>query len=316
MRIFRHYTEMPAAIRGGVVALGNFDGVHLGHQTVIGTAQAIAREKGLACGVMTFEPHPRLLFSPDAAPFRLTPFRIKSRLIEALGVDFLLMQHFDAAFARHTAAEFVDEVLMRGLGVTHVVVGYDYVFGRGREGNVDVLRAMAAERGFGLTCIGAVSAEDGVVYSSTSVREALQSGRPQDAARLLGRPWEIEGRVEHGDQRGRLLGFPTANIEMGEYLHPSTGVYAVRAGIDKGGATEWWSGVANFGRRPTFDKTSELLEVHLFDTAGDLYGRHLRVSLIDYLRPEYKFDGLDALKTQIETDCATARRFFAAWQEH
>ena len=311
MRIFRHYSELPAAVRGGVVALGNFDGVHLGHQTVIGTALAMARERLVAGGVMTFEPHPRALFAPDLPPFRLTPFRIKARLIEALGADFLLMQHFDRAFAAHTAAQFIDEVLIGALGIAHAVVGYDYSFGRGREGTVETLMAAAGRAGFGVTRIGQVNAEDGDVYSSNRVRLALQGGRPQEAARLLGRPWEIEGRVEKGDRRGRLIGFPTANIELADYLRPASGVYAVRAGVDRGGATQWLPGVANIGHRPTFDKADVLLEAHLFDFDGDLYGRHLRVALVEFLRPERRFDGLEALKAQIAEDCRAAREVLA-----
>ena len=311
MRIFRHYTELPAAVRGGVVALGNFDGVHLGHQTVIGTAQAVAREKQVACGVMSFEPHPHTVFRPDGEPFRLTPFRIKARLIERLGVDFLLMQHFDLDFAAHTADAFVDAALLGGMGACHVVVGYDFVFGHDRKGDVAAMQAMGAKRGFGVTCIGAVTAEDGVLYSSTSVRQALRAGRPEEAARLLGHPWEIEGRVEPGDQRGRVLGFPTANLHLGEYLRPAAGVYTIFAGIDKGNGTEWLPGVANFGHRPTFGKKDALLEVHLFDFDGDLYGRHLRVALIDFLRPERKFDGVAALTAQIAEDTDKARRLLA-----
>ncbi len=307
MRIFRHYAELPDAIKGGVVALGNFDGIHLGHQRVIGIALDAAKARGVACGVMSFEPHPRSVFQPDLPPFTLTPFRIRARLIESLGVDFLLLQHFDLAFAAHTADQFVDQVLVEGLGVAEVVVGYDYHFGRGRKGNVDTLKEMAGRNGFTVTSISPVTTVDGMVYSSSHIRDALEEGRPRDAASLLGRYWEIEGRVEHGDRRGRTIGFPTANIQLDDYLRPATGVYAVRAGIDKGAATEWLPGVANLGHRPTFDKADPLLEVHLFDFAGDIYGRHLRVALVDYLRPERKFAGPDALKAQIELDCQAAR---------
>lgn len=307
MRIFRHYDEVPAEARGAVIALGNFDGVHRGHQVVIGEAQRIARQTGAPAAVMTFDPHPRRLFQPDLAPFTLTPFRIKARHIEALGVDFLYVQNFDTGFASKTAEEFVQDVLHEGLGVSHVVVGEDYVFGKGRGGNVRVLGRMAAERGFGTTSVGPVRDGDGAVFSSTRARTALMEGRPREAAHVLGTPWEIEGRVEHGDARGRTIGFPTANVALGEFLHPAAGVYAVEAGIDRGGQTDWIPGVANFGRRPTFDKTDELLEVHLFDFSGDLYGQHLRVRLVEYLRPERTFDGLPALKAQIAEDAGKAR---------
>lgn len=311
MRIFRHYDEIPAEYRGGVLALGNFDGVHRGHQAVIGKARDRAREAGVPSGVMTFEPHPRRLFQPDLPPFALTPFRIKARHIEALDVDYLYVQHFDRAFASKTAEQFVDEVLYAGLGVSHVVVGADYCFGYKRSGNVTFLRQKAAVLGFGVTSVEAVRDEQGEPYSSTRVRDALRNGNPREAARLLGRPWEIEGRVEHGDRRGRTIGFPTANIPLGDFLRPAAGVYAVRAGVDRGSDTEWRDGVANFGRRPTFDKKDELLEVHLFDFMGDLYHSHLRVQLVEFLRPERRFDGLEALKAQIGKDAEDARRLLA-----
>ncbi|MTJ79868.1 MAG: bifunctional riboflavin kinase/FAD synthetase [Telmatospirillum sp.] len=312
MRILRHFVEFPGNLRGGAVALGNFDGVHLGHQAVIGKACQIGRDAGVVSGVMSFEPHPRALFAPGGAPFRLTPFRTKARLIETLGPDYLLMQRFDREFASLTAEDFIERVLVAGLGTRHVVVGYDYVFGKGRGGDVALLRQAAGSHGFDVTCVRPVETGDGLIYSSTRIREALGSGQPREAERLLGRPWEIEGRVEHGDERGRTIGFPTANVELADYLHPAVGVYAVMAGIDHGERTEWLPGVANFGRRPTFDKADVLLEVHLFDFNGDLYGRHLRVGLVEFLRPERKFNGLDALKTQIEEDCRAAREVLAA----
>ncbi|CAA7612485.1 bifunctional riboflavin kinase/FAD synthetase [Magnetospirillum sp. SS-4] len=311
MRLIRHCGEFNPEHRGCVVALGNFDGVHLGHQAVILTARRIARDMGVPHAVMTFEPHPRTLFHPDQPPFRLTPFRVKARLIEALGIDLLLQQHFDLAFAGITASQFIDEQLVQCLGARHVVVGYDYVFGKGRQGTGAFLQKTGEERGFGVTVVPPETAPSGVIYSSTQVRECLLNARPDDAARLLGHYWEIEGRVEHGDARGRILGFPTANLRLGEYQHPAAGVYAVRAGIDKGGATVWHDGVANFGRRPTFDKTDELLEVHLLDFDEDLYGRHLRVALIEHIRPERKFSGLDELKAQIAADVETGRTLLA-----
>jgi riboflavin kinase / FMN adenylyltransferase len=312
MRLIRHCGELTPERHGCVVALGNFDGVHLGHQRVILTARSIAEQIGAPHGVMSFEPHPRAFFNPAQPPFRLTPLRVKARLIESLGIDLLLMQHFDAAFAGMSAREFVDGVLVGCLGARHVVVGYDYVFGKGRQGTGAFLQKAAEELGFGVTVVPPAMAPSGETYSSTKVREYLVGGSPADAAKLLGRYWEVEGRVEHGDARGRTIGFPTANLHLGEYQRPATGVYAVRAGIDKGGATVWHDGVANFGHRPTFDKTDELLEVHLLDASEDLYGRHLRVALIERIRAERRFAGVDELKAQIAADIGEARRLLAA----
>lgn len=308
MHIFRSWSEVPAPLKGGVIALGNFDGLHKGHQAVIGEMVRIARGSDAAAAVMTFAPHPRQFFRPDQEPFLLSPFRLKARLIEALGANYLYVQTFDREFSQRSAENFVAEVLVGGLGVSHIVVGFDYVFGHQRKGNVALLKELAGRHGFGVTAVGETAAADGVRYSSTNIRNLLKDGRPGDAARLLGRYWEIEGRVEQGDKRGRLLGFPTANLPYKDYLHPRQGVYAVRAGIDRGAATLWFDGVANFGNRPTFDKTDVLLEVNLLDFEGDLYGRHLRVALIDYLRPVQKFDGLPALAAQIAKDAENARR--------
>jgi riboflavin kinase/FMN adenylyltransferase len=311
MHVFRTWSEVPAALKGGVIALGNFDGLHLGHQAVIGRALAQARKKGVAAAVMTFEPHPRMFFKPDQEPFRLSPFRMKARVIEALGLDYLYVQTFDKEFSQRSPENFVSEILVGGLGISHIVVGYDYVFGYQRKGNVEVLRELAARYGFEVTAVEKLSAGE-ERFSSTNIRNLLRDGNPRAAARMLGRYWEIEGRVESGDKRGRLLGFPTANVPYRDYLHPKKGVYAIRAGVDHGSETVWRDGVANFGNRPTFDKTDVLLEAHLFDTDEDLYGKHLRVALIDYIREERKFDGLDALKAQIAADSATARRLLKA----
>jgi riboflavin kinase/FMN adenylyltransferase len=307
MRVIRHCGELAPEHKGCVVALGNFDGVHLGHQAVMAAARDLARDMAAPWAVMSFEPHPRAFFNPSQKPFRLTPFRVKARLIEALGADFLFSQHFDAAFAATDARHFVETILVAGMGAKHVVIGYDYVFGKGRQGTGVFLNRLGDELGFGVTVVPPAVAPTGEVYSSTKVREYLVGAKPAEAAQLLGHYWEIEGRVEHGDARGRTIGFPTANLHLGEYQHPATGVYAVRAGIDQGGATIWHDGVANFGRRPTFDKTEEVLEVHLLDFAGDLYGKHLRVALIDFVRRETRFDSVDELKAQISEDAAIAR---------
>ncbi|KAA5606201.1 bifunctional riboflavin kinase/FAD synthetase [Roseospira marina] len=314
MRVLRHYDEFPADLRGGAVALGNFDGVHLGHRAVIAAATEARRAVGPAAplGVMTFEPHPRRLFQPEAPPFALSSLRTKARRIEDLGADFLYVQHFDRDFASHAPEWFVEVVLAQGLGVRHVVIGEDYHFGKGRTGDADLLRAMAGGLGFDVTTVPPELSPEGRTYSSTWAREAIQAGRVDEAATVLGHNWEVEGRVEHGDARGRTIGFPTANLRLGDYVAPAVGVYAVRAGIDRGLETLWYAGVANYGRRPTFDDTTPLLEVHLFDFDGDLYGHHLRVQMVAHLRPERKFDGLESLKAQIAADADQARRLLNA----
>ncbi|HVG81291.1 MAG TPA: bifunctional riboflavin kinase/FAD synthetase [Methylomirabilota bacterium] len=311
LRIFRHSSGLPPDARGSVVAIGNFDGVHVGHQAVIGAAVERARALGVPSSALTFEPHPRMLFKPDAEPFRLTPLRPKAHALEELGVEILIVLAFDWAFSAKSAEAFVEDVLVTGMAVSHVVVGADFVFGHDRLGTVQRLAEMGRDLNFGVTALQPVAGPDGTVYSSTAIRRALQAGEPRRAAALLGRPWEIEGRVEHGDARGRQLGFPTANIGLGDYLRPAFGVYAVEAGIDHGTRTEWHPGVANLGRRPTVAGLTERLEVHLFDFDGDLYGRHLRVRLIEFLRPEKKFDGLDALRAQIARDLTEARAILA-----
>ena len=311
MRIFRHSGALPGEARGAAIAIGNFDGVHLGHQAVIGEAGRIAAAAGIPWAVLTFEPHPRSVFEPALAPFRLTPFRGKARQIETLGVDVLVVLRFDMAFSRRSAEAFVDDVLVAGLGARQVVSGYDFVFGHGRAGNAELLLRMGSEVGFGFTCVQPQGEAGGQVYSSTRVRQCLAEGDARGAARVLGRPFEIEGRVEPGERRGHAIGFPTANLGLGEYLRPATGVYAVRASLDEGGAHRWLDGVANLGTRPTFAGTDLVLEAHLFDFDGDLYGRNLRIALVEYLRREKKFDGIDALKAQIADDGARARRILA-----
>jgi len=311
MRVFRHTSASDDA-RGAVVAAGNFDGVHLGHQAVLGEAKALATSLGAPFAVLTFEPHPRAVFQPGLPPFRLTPFRAKSLVLETLGVDLLFTLHFDLAFAQKTAEQFVAEVLVAALGAKAVVVGYDFVFGNKRRGTAALLTAEGAKHGFAVKIVAPVAAAGGVIYSSTHIREHLVAGRPREAAALLGRPWEIDGRVDVGDKLGRTIGFPTANIDLADYLRPAPGVYAVRAGIEDGGKVEWHDGAANLGWRPTVGGKDLRLETHLFDFSGDLYGKHLRVALIERLRPEQRFDGLDALKAQIAADCVQARQILAA----
>jgi len=288
------------------VALGNFDGVHRGHQVLIAHAAEQARALAAPLVVLTFEPHPRRFFVPDTGPFRLTLPPAKVRLLAQYGVQAVLAQRFDPAFAAISAQAFVDSVLLQGLGARHVVCGYDFTFGARRSGNVEQLREMAAERALGVTVLDPVMRE-GEIYSSTRIREALRAGWPSEASELLGHHWEIEGAVEQGDQRGRTIGFPTANVALGEHLRPRFGVYAVRALVDG----TWRDGVANLGKRPTVGKLQENFEVHLFDFTGDLYSQVLRVQLIDFIRPEMKFSGLDALKAQIAADGQAARAILA-----
>lgn len=318
MQVIRHYRDVASELRGAVVALGNFDGVHRGHQVVVARAAALADELGVPLGVVIFEPHPREFFAPEAAPFRLTSFHSKARLLERLGVDILYVLAFDQAMAAKSAQDFVLDVLVRGLGVLHVVVGYDFAFGRGRAGNVGVLGWMGLMEGFGLTVVEPIirpgeDGQRGQVFSSTLIRAHIQAGRMREAADLLGHWWSIDGHVKRGDQRGRTLGFPTINVDLGNAIRPALGVYAVWVEIqvpvpgEARSLTRLYPGVANVGRRPTFEKVDELLEAHLFGFEGDLYGRPVRVSFVDFLRPERKFDGLASLKGQIEADSADAR---------
>jgi len=310
MRILRH-GKLSEAERGAAIAIGNFDGVHQGHRAVIAAAGRVAAAAGSPHAVLTFEPHPRHLFHPEEPPFRLTPFRGKARLIAGLGVDLLLALRFDKRFAAQSAEAFARDLLVGALGAHHVVVGEDFVFGQGRRGTAAQLEALGQAQGFGVTIVGAVAAANGGRCSSTSIREHLRAGRPGEAAALLGRSWEIEGRVRRGEARGRLIGFPTANLALGDYLRPAAGVYAIRAALAEDGRTVWHDGVANLGLRPTFGGQDLRLEAHLFDFAGNLYGKHLRVALVEHLRPERKFPGIDALKTQIAADAEAARAILA-----
>ena len=313
MKIFRHYRDVPDACKGAVVALGNFDGVHLGHQALIAEAGRMARERGAPLGVLAFEPHPQEFFRPSPESFRLTPFRAKARLIAELGADILFAQTFDAEMAQKSAQQFVLDVLVDGLGAGAIVVGEDFQFGKGRAGNTTVLAYMGEQEGFGVTLFKPVASDGHEKISSTEIRDALKRGAPQDAARLLGHYWSVEARVEHGDKRGRALGFPTANMRLVDCLKPAFGIYAVRAKIfEDDGSSASHDGVANFGMRPMFQVETPLLETFLFDFDGDIYGKHMAVELIAYLRPEAKLESLAALKAQIAKDSDDARKVLAS----
>lgn len=310
MKIYRHLGNLPRSVTGSVVAWGNFDGFHKGHQAVVRRAAEIADEMGAPLAVMTTEPHPSQFFRPDTPSFRLMSLRSKAQALEAFGADVVFVLAFDAALAGMPAEDFVRDVLVDRLKAKHVVTGYDQRFGKGRGGDADLLRRMGSEAGFGVTVVEPLEA-DGKVYSSSRVREHLRNGDPGQAALLMGHWWRIEGRVEQGDQRGRTIGFPTANVSWGDYLEPRLGVYAVRMHVEDGPRKGAYDGVANLGRRPTFGKTDISFEVHLFDFDGDLYGAHVGVDMIGFIRPERKFDGLDALKAQIAADAAAARAILA-----
>jgi riboflavin kinase/FMN adenylyltransferase len=301
-----HWTGLSQADRGASVAMGNFDGVHLGHQAVI----AQARRPDMPLGIVTFEPHPRQFFAPEAPAFRLMNAEARTHRLEKLGVDQLYELPFDAVLSSMIAEDFVAEVLVNGLGVSHVTVGSDFCFGKGRKGNVDTLRTAGAAHGFGVTIADLVAFE-GVEVSSTAIRAALAEGRPGDASKMLGHWHRIEGEVLHGDKRGRDLGFPTANMGVAGLHLPRLGVYAVRVDVLTGKHQGSYDGAASLGVRPMFGENQPNLESFLFDFEGRLYGEHLSVALIDYLRPEMKFDGLDALVSQMHADCDRARAILA-----
>jgi riboflavin kinase/FMN adenylyltransferase len=264
-----------------------------------------ARKLGVPLAVLTFEPHPREFFQKGAEPFRLTLLPMKARLVEPLGVRHLVALPFDAALAALPAQEFIDRILVRGLGAKHIVVGADFAFGKGRAGTVDTLREVADDGLFGLTVLQPVCCDEAEAFSSSRIRALLAEGKFGDAAALLGHPWEIEAEVVHGDKRGRDLGFPTANQRVTRYLRPPFGVYAVRVKIE--GEDKWRDGAANFGIRPMFRIEEPIFETYILDFTGDIYGKTMRVQPIAHLRPEMSFNGLEALKERIKQDCVAAR---------
>jgi riboflavin kinase / FMN adenylyltransferase len=300
-------SAVPAHLRGGIVALGNFDGFHGGHQAVVGRAAERARAEGRPLLVATFDPHPVRYFKPDVPPFRLTTLTQRERLFGAAGANAMLVFRFDAELANLTAGEFVTERLLRLIGATGVVTGEDFTFGKGRGGNVDILRRLGRRYGLSVDAVAPVG--DVAPISSSRIREALREGDCETAARLLTRPFAIEGVVEYGDQRGRTLGYPTANLSLGSYLRPKFGIYAVRGRLSDGRVLD---GAANLGFRPTFDPPKELLEPYFFDFDESLYGQALEVELISFIRPEAKFDGIEPLKAQMEADCEEARKRLTA----
>lgn len=306
MQLITTWTDIDPALKGASVAMGNFDGVHRGHQAVIDAA----RRSDAPLGVITFEPHPRQVFAPDAPPFRLMNAEARQNRLAKLGVSRLYELPFTRDLAGLTPEDFAREVLVEGLGITHVVVGADFQFGKGRAGTAAVLQDLGRRFGFDVTIQPLVGGEDGAI-SSTAIRTALAEGRVQDAADMLGHYHRIDGEVLHGEKRGRALGYPTANMAV-EGLHlPRLGVYAVKVEVLGGPHRGFYDGVASLGVRPMFGENKPNFEVHLFDFAGDLYGQHLSVALVEYLRPEAKFDGLQALIDQMDADSERARAILA-----
>jgi riboflavin kinase/FMN adenylyltransferase len=312
LRILRHFDDVPRELRGSVVAIGNFDGVHRGHRALIAEAGRQAKARNVPLAVLSFEPHPQEFFRPSPECFRLTPLRTKARLLAELGVDVLFALPFDGDMARRSPQDFVENILVKDLGISGVVVGHDFEFGQKRAGNLSTLTELGGTYGFSVTAFDTVTASGDDKISSTLIRQLLKQAKPEEAARLLGHPWTIEARVEHGDARGRTMGFPTANMHLHHCLAPAFGVYAVRVAILEGDhAVAHRDGVANFGIRPMYQVEVPLLETHLFDFDGDLYGKYLSVELIKYIRPEAKFPSLEDLIGQIRADAARAQEILA-----
>lgn len=323
MQVVRDWRGLEAADRGAAIAIGNFDGVHLGHAQVIAAAAEAAQRLGARhetpLGAAVFDPHPRLWFQPGAAPFRLTTDGQRARALAALGVERLYALPFEAEMAAMSDADFARRVLAEGpngegLGVRWVAAGFDFSFGAGRTGDGDLLRAYGERWGFGVSIVEPVAGEDGLKLSSTAVRLALEAGRPEQAAAVLGRPFAIEGEVVEGAQLGRTLGFPTANVPLGDYLRPRFGVYATRTRLPPGSrfGGRVADGVSSIGVNPTVGGTEARLEAWLFDFDGDLYGRVVETELHAFLRPEERFDSLEAMTAQVMRDAETARRLFAS----
>ena len=304
---FDGHDRIAEALRGGVIALGNFDGFHAGHQAVVGRAVHHAKDDGRPAIVATFDPHPVRFFKPDAPPFRLTTLDQRQELFAAAGADAMLVLPFDAGLANTSAQDFITELLLDRYGAAGVVTGADFVFGKGRGGNVVTLADHARRLGFFTEMVAPVD-DAAEAVSSSRIRDALRAGDCATAARLLTRPFTVRGIVQHGDKNGRLLGFPTANIDMGSYLRPRYGIYAVTGTLPDGRLLK---GAANLGIRPSFDPPRELLEPHFFDFSGDLYGQPIDVAFHAFLRPEAKFDTMDALMAQIAADCDAAKALLA-----
>ena len=307
MKVFRTWRDLPISARGAVVALGNFDGIHLGHVSLLRAAHSARPDLPLA--VVTFEPHPREYFRPDDPPFRLTLANEKVGVLSDYGVNLVYELPFNESLSNLSADHFLENVLLEGLGVRHICCGPDFAFGHRRGGDVDRLTKWSEAHGIGLTVVPALSDAKGQI-SSSRIRRLLQDGYPEEARAELGRPWSISGTVCHGEKRGRLLGFPTANLVLGQHLEPARGVYAVTVRMENQAEVEF-QGVANIGVRPTIGSAVSRLEAHIFDFNQDIYCENIAVSLHKFIRLEHKFSSLDDLKLQIRADADFACQFFS-----
>lgn len=308
MQIFSRYHEIPEDARSHVVAIGNFDGVHKGHQALLAHARDIARNLNKKLAVLTFEPHPRSLFRPDEPPFRITPNSLKQERLQASGVDILFQLHFDWDFASQSAEKFVQDILIGGLQATHIVVGHDFCFGQLRKGTPDTIRAA----GLPITVLEKICDDGDSALSSSRIRQALKQGFLDEANAMLGWSWEMRGEIVKGDQRGRELGYPTANMALGDGVHPAYGIYAVLAKIE--GEGEWLKGAANIGIRPMFEVPIAQVETFIFDFNREIYGKILRVRPVKRLRGEARFASLDELITQMNADCEAARELLSQYE--
>ena len=320
MRIIRDFTFCASECKGAVVALGNFDGVHLGHQAILEKAIALAKAAGVPSAVMTFEPHPREFFAKNKKRLRISSLHSKVKIFSDMGIDTLFLVRFNQHFASLSPESFVADVLCRNFGVSHVVTGYNFAFGKNRRGDTAFLEQQALQRGFGFSACDAVH-DNEIPISSSAIRGLLAAGDVKKASTLLGRPYCIEGRVRHGQKNGQKMGFPTANLSLQSLFTPRYGIYAVRfsiltspspiSGEPNGGGNYIYEGAANLGIKPTFDDQEPLLEVHGFDMNQNLYGKRLCVELVNFIRDEWKFDGMDALKAQIAKDCEQAKQLLS-----
>jgi riboflavin kinase/FMN adenylyltransferase len=312
MHIFYGYDHVPRELRGAALAIGNFDGVHRGHQALIARAReraAASTRHGAAhlSGAMVFEPHPREFFHPERPHFRLTTLEQKLGLFERFGLDMTIVIPFDQRIAALTAEEFIEQVLVAGLGVRHVVIGYDFLFGKGRAGSAEDMKHAGAEMSFGVSVIAPI-ADGGEVYSSSAVRAEIAQGDVRGAAEMLGHWWTVRGKVVGGARRGTGMGFPTANIHLPRSTTLAHGIYAVLVGLQG----RHHPGAAYLGTRPTFDDGAPVLEIFLIDFDGNLYDREIDVSFVDFIRGDQRFESMEALVRQIEADCAKARQILAA----